>query len=140
MARSRSHRVDEGRYEVVGNRLNGKSVLLFYDTFTSGANAFSALDALRPTKARVAIVVIGRHFKPDWSPNTRAYYDVARNLPFDLGFCALCDRRPEAQLTAGGSPKRTSRERKHWQPKPPPWEPQEPPSWLDEYPEDEILF
>ncbi len=92
------HLVDEQRYDFRGERLRGRNVLLFDDTFTSGANVFSALDALAPTRAKVAVAVIGRHFDPDWSDATKRYEAHARSLPFDFGVCVKCDNRPQAKM------------------------------------------
>lgn len=93
-----SHRINEQRYDVRGTRLHGRNVLLFDDTFTSGANVFSALDSLAPTRAKVAVAIIGRHFDPDWSDATKRYFSKARSLSFDFEVCALCDSRPESRL------------------------------------------
>jgi len=70
-------------------RLNGESVLLIDDTWTTGANAQSAAAALKRAGAgAVAVVVIGRHLKRDWSHNDARLRAVAR--PFDWDTCACC--------------------------------------------------
>lgn len=57
---------DPGRYVATG-RLDGKDVLLVDDTWTTGGRAQSAASALREAGARtVALVVIGRHIRPEW--------------------------------------------------------------------------
>lgn len=99
-----SHRINEQRYDFRGTRLRERNVLLFDDTFTSGANVFSALDALAPTRAKVAVAIIGRHFDPDWSDATKRYFAKARSLPFDFEVCALCDNRPDARLAVTEKP------------------------------------
>jgi predicted amidophosphoribosyltransferase len=123
-ASGEAHRINEERYDYRGSRLDGRSVLLFDDTFTSGANVFSALDALAPTKAKVAVAIIGRHFDPDWSNETRAYYFKAESLPFDFGVCALCDHRAASRLgglTEGPPAKQVRAESTDWDPNRPPF-------------------
>jgi hypothetical protein len=69
--------------------LDGQSVLLIDDTWTTGASAQSAAAALkRAGAARVAAVVIGRHLKRDWHDNSRQLRRIPR--PFDWSRCALC--------------------------------------------------
>jgi predicted amidophosphoribosyltransferase len=96
-----AHEIDEQRYDFRGDRLRERNVLLFDDTFTSGANVFSALDALAPTRAKVAVAIIGRHFDPEWSAATRQYHAHVSSLPFTFKVCALCDQRREARLPTG---------------------------------------
>jgi hypothetical protein len=60
------HEYDPGRY-VATERSDGKDVLLVDDTWTTGGRAQSAAWALREAGARsVALVVIGRHIRPEW--------------------------------------------------------------------------
>jgi hypothetical protein len=102
-----SHRVDEQRYDYRGDRLDGRPVLLFDDTFTSGGNVFSALDALAPTRAKIAVAIIGRHFDPSYSNATMHYYEHAMSIPFHFDVCALCDDRSISQLPAADPPNPT---------------------------------
>jgi predicted amidophosphoribosyltransferase len=68
--------------------LDGASVLLIDDTWTTGANARSAAAALRSAGATtVAAVVIGRHLHRDWQDNDRRLR--ALTSPFDWDSCAL---------------------------------------------------
>jgi hypothetical protein len=78
---------DPARYEPA-RRLSGETVLLVDDTWTTGANAQSAAEALKSAGAgAVAAVVIGRHVNRDWDENDRRL----RALPgFDWNRCALC--------------------------------------------------
>jgi phosphoribosylpyrophosphate synthetase len=57
---------------IPGSDIAGSSVLLFDDTWTTGAHAQSAAWALkRAGAARVAILVIGRHFVPSFAENNK---------------------------------------------------------------------
>src|SRR5450755_875795 len=68
--------------------LDGHSVLLIDDTWTTGGNAQSAAAALRRAGAgRIAAVVIGRHLNREWGHNDRRLRELAR--PFDWGRCAV---------------------------------------------------
>lgn len=76
------------KYEATGP-LNGKSVLLIDDTWTTGANAQSAAAALKAAGAGpVATVVIGRHVNREWRSNDRHLRALAR--PFDWARCCNC--------------------------------------------------
>lgn len=77
----------------------GYTILLLDDTLTTGASALSAAGALQAAgAARVGIVVLGRHFRPDFK-RCRLYHDEARREHFDPAWCALCDpRRPDSPL------------------------------------------
>ena len=76
---------------VARERLEGRSVLLVDDTWTTGASAQSAAAALRSAGAeRVAAVVIGRHINAGWHDNARRLR--AMETPFDWQHCALCAR------------------------------------------------
>jgi hypothetical protein len=69
--------------------IEGRSVLLIDDTWTTGASAQSAAAALKAAGAdRVAAVVIGRHLNREWHENDRRIRGIAR--PFDWSRCALC--------------------------------------------------
>jgi hypothetical protein len=69
--------------------LNGETVLLIDDTWTSGANAQSAAAALKNAGAEaVAAVVIGRHLNREWHENDRRLRGITR--PFDWQRCAIC--------------------------------------------------
>lgn len=73
---------------------SGHSVLLVDDTWTSGSSALSAAASLLSAGApEVAILVLGRWFKPDWSEGHR-YLSCATSLGFDVGSCTYCDQRP----------------------------------------------
>jgi predicted amidophosphoribosyltransferase len=83
-----AHTFDRGRYEATRS-INGSSVLLIDDTWTTGANAQSAAAALKQAGAgAVAAVVIGRHLNRDWHENDRRLRSLCR--PFDWSSCALC--------------------------------------------------
>jgi len=70
--------------------LNGESVLLIDDTWTTGANAQSAAAALKRAGAGpVAAVVIGRYVNREWHANDRRLQTLAQ--PFDWTRCGLCD-------------------------------------------------
>ena len=74
------------KFEAISN-LEGQSVLLIDDTWTTGANARSAAAALKGAGAKtVAAVVIGRYLKRDWSDNDRRLN--ALSSPFDWQTCA----------------------------------------------------
>ncbi len=69
--------------------LQGESVLLIDDTWTTGANAQSAAAALKSASAgTVAAVVIGRHLNREWHENDRRLRGISR--PFDWKRCAVC--------------------------------------------------
>lgn len=81
-------RFDPSRY-VAAARVDGASVLLIDDTWTTGASANSAAAALRAAGAQhVAAVVIGRHLNREWFDNDRRLRGLAQ--PFDWGHCPLC--------------------------------------------------
>lgn len=84
----------EHKYEPT-RPLEGRSVLLVDDTWTTGANAQSAAAALKAAGAgTVAAVVLGRHLNRSWQQNDRRLADLPR--PFDWGACAHheANRRP----------------------------------------------
>lgn len=69
--------------------LNGESVLLIDDTWTTGANAQSAAAALKSAgSGPVAAVVIGRHLNPGWGCNAERLRSFER--PFDWRLCGRC--------------------------------------------------
>jgi hypoxanthine phosphoribosyltransferase len=69
--------------------LNGESVLLIDDTWTTGASAQSAAAALKQAGAgKVGAVVIGRHVNRDWGENDRRLRAIPR--PFAWERCVLC--------------------------------------------------
>ncbi len=70
-------------------RLEGESVLLIDDTWTTGASGQSAAAALKSAGAgTVAILVIGRHVNRDWGENDRLLRALER--PFDWERCVFC--------------------------------------------------
>jgi predicted amidophosphoribosyltransferase len=84
------------RYEAIES-LNGESVLLVDDTWTTGANAQSAAATLKAAGAgRVAAVVIGRHVNREWHDTDRRLRTLPQ--PFRWDHCALCapETAPEA--------------------------------------------
>jgi predicted amidophosphoribosyltransferase len=67
--------------------LDGQSVLLIDDTWTTGASARSAAASLKVAGAgAVAALVIGRHLHRDWGQNDRRLRELTR--PFDWRHCA----------------------------------------------------
>jgi hypothetical protein len=76
---------DPGRF--AAERITGASVVLFDDTWTSGASATSTAAALRLAGARsVAVIVLGRHLD---APGGRDDRFSPRAMPFRLGLCAV---------------------------------------------------
>jgi predicted amidophosphoribosyltransferase len=76
------------KFEVTTN-LDGRSVLLIDDTWTTGSSAQSAAAALKLAGAGpIAAVVIGRHLNREWHQNDRRLRGIAQ--PFDWAQCALC--------------------------------------------------
>lgn len=74
---------------VAARPLDGASVLLIDDTWTTGASAQSAAATLRNAGAkRTAAVVIGRHLNREWHQNDRRLRGIAQ--PFEWRKCALC--------------------------------------------------
>ena len=79
-----------GEKFVATRPIEGCSVLLIDDTWTTGSSAQSAAAALKAAGAdRTAAVVIGRHLNREWHENDRRIRGIAR--PFDWNRCALCD-------------------------------------------------
>jgi predicted amidophosphoribosyltransferase len=88
-AASQPRRFDVGRFEIC-RELDGDSVLLIDDTWTTGANAQSAAAALKAAGApAVAAVVIGRYLNEDWQDNRTRLRALPR--PFRWESCALDD-------------------------------------------------
>jgi hypothetical protein len=82
------HVFDFGKYEATRS-LQGSSVLLIDDMWTTGANAQSAAAALKTAGAGpVAAVVVGRHLNRDWHENDRRLRSICG--AFDWSSCALC--------------------------------------------------
>lgn len=75
--------------------LSGSSVLLLDDTWATGGHAQSAAYALTAAGAeKVALVVIGRHIRPEYEPvkgSGETCEDLLDGLPepFDWGTCAV---------------------------------------------------
>ncbi len=81
--------VDPGRF-TVEDSVRGARILLFDDTFTSGASAFAAAAALRQAgAAEVRALVIGRHVRPD-RPDSRALVERLVGRSWTLLGCARC--------------------------------------------------
>jgi hypothetical protein len=81
--------VDPGKYNPTRD-LDGGSVLLIDDTWTTGSNAQSAVAALKTAGAsRVAVIVIGRHIHEDYKQNAARLKELPRT--FDWSTCALHD-------------------------------------------------
>lgn len=73
--------------------LSGRRVLLVDDTWASGGHAQSAATALKAAGATtVALIVIGRHVRPDWQVTEgETSGDLLEKLPrqFDWNICAV---------------------------------------------------
>ena len=79
--------------------IDGRSVLLIDDTWTTGASAQSAAAALKAAGGgAVAAIVIGRHLNREWHENDKRIRGIAR--PFDWSKCALC-ADPTTPASAG---------------------------------------
>lgn len=89
-ARTDSRRsLDPAQFTVKGS-LQGRTVLLLDDTFTSGAKLFSAAASLRNSGATVAgPVVIGRHIQRSW-PDSSELLTWLEKRPWDATRCARC--------------------------------------------------
>ena len=82
---------DPARYRPT-RRLDGGTVLLIDDMWTSGASAESAAAALLAAGAQtVAAVVVARHLNRGWRENDVHLRRLAAN-GFDADLCALCAR------------------------------------------------
>jgi predicted amidophosphoribosyltransferase len=84
-----SHRFGADRYRAT-RRLNGESVLLIDDMWTTGASAQSAAAALRRAGAgSVAVVTIARHLNRAWHQNDSRLRAISRSESSTAG-CAFC--------------------------------------------------
>lgn len=106
---SRESRLD--RY-FVREQLQGKSVLLVDDQWTSGGHAQSAACALKLAGAgSVAVVALGRHFdrkmdRQDYKTAAEEYYRAARTQGWSWTTCCLCSpvtprRRTRPDIISG---------------------------------------
>lgn len=90
------HVFDPTKFDAL-SQLNGESVLLIDDTWTTGANAQSAAAALKRAGAgAVAAVVIGRHLKREWQQNNIRLAELLE--PFDWTGCACCTAESSAGM------------------------------------------
>jgi predicted amidophosphoribosyltransferase len=90
---------DPEKFEPVAP-LDGETVLLIDDTWTTGASAQSAAAALKAAGAGVvAALVIGRHVNREWGRNDR--HLRALPIPHDWDLCPLC--APETGATRGST-------------------------------------
>jgi predicted amidophosphoribosyltransferase len=88
---AKPHELDPERFTSL-RRLDGESVLLVDDTWTTGANAQSAATALKVAGAGpVAAVVVGRHLNREWGDNEHRL--SASERPFRWDECAFCTPR-----------------------------------------------
>jgi hypothetical protein len=84
-----SHSIAADRYLATRALRGGPAVLLIDDTWTTGGNAQSAALALRAAgAAKVAIVVIGRHFDRSFR-DCETYYQQAKSTRFTWDSCCL---------------------------------------------------
>jgi predicted amidophosphoribosyltransferase len=87
--RAPSHAIAADRYRATRALQHDPAVLLIDDTWTTGGNAQSAALALRAAgAAKVAIVVIGRHFDRGFR-NCEPYYQQAKAVKFTWDSCCL---------------------------------------------------
>jgi predicted amidophosphoribosyltransferase len=94
------HTFNANRF-VATRALEGESVLLIDDTWTTGANAQSAAAALKRAGAGpTAVVVVGRHLNREWHENDRRLAQLRGR--FDWERCARCSE--VATPTSSGSP------------------------------------
>jgi hypothetical protein len=83
------HSLAGNRYLAIRALQGEPAVLLIDDTWTTGGNAQSAALALRAAgAAKVAVVVIGRHFDRGFR-DCEAYYQQARSTRFTWDSCCL---------------------------------------------------
>jgi hypothetical protein len=84
-----SHTLAVDRYRATRALRDEPAVLLIDDTWTTGGNAQSAVLALRSAgAAKVAIVVVGRHFDRSFR-NCETYYQRAKAVKFTWDSCCL---------------------------------------------------
>jgi hypothetical protein len=87
--------LDHGKFDatafaVTGSGSDLRRVVVFDDTFTTGAAVFSAASALRAQGIEVAAaVVIGRHVNPLFAPNIRML-EWLRQTRWSRARCVLC--------------------------------------------------
>ncbi len=82
-------KVDPGKFSPARD-VDGESVLLIDDTWTTGSNAQSAAAALKTAGAsQVAVLVIGRHIHAEYKQNAARLKELPRT--FDWSSCALHD-------------------------------------------------
>jgi len=87
-----------GRYRAVHAITGHPAVLLIDDTWTTGGRAQSAAIALHDAgAAKVAVVVLGRHFGRDFGSG-ETYYQQAKALKFSWDRCCL-DMDPPVDST-----------------------------------------
>jgi predicted amidophosphoribosyltransferase len=87
--RASSHTLAADRYQASRTLPDGPAVLLIDDTWTTGGNAQSAALSLRSAgAAKVAVVVIGRHFDRGFR-NCETYYQQAKAIKFSWDSCCL---------------------------------------------------
>jgi predicted amidophosphoribosyltransferase len=90
----------EAKFEPTTKPVQGRSILLIDDTWTTGASAQSAAAALKQAGAGpTAAIVLGRHLNREWHENDRRLRGIAR--PFDWAACALCAEPIAAMRRAG---------------------------------------
>ena len=93
------------RYKLVASQVEGRSVLLLDDTFTSGRSIAAAHSALVEGGAEIlGPLVIGRHFRPDYWANERLW-NCLKGRKWSLDECGLCgpvdcrdESRPQAMF------------------------------------------
>jgi hypothetical protein len=79
----------DAKFKATTKPLQGHTILLIDDTWTTGASAQSAAAALKAAGAgAIAAVVIGRHLNREWHQNDRRLRGIAQ--PFEWAKCALC--------------------------------------------------
>jgi len=88
-AGSPAHSLVADRYRVTRVLRGDPAVLLIDDTWTSGGNSQAAALALRAAgAAKIAIVVIGRHFDRSFR-DCESYYQQAKARKFTWDTCCL---------------------------------------------------
>ena len=88
-AMAKAHSLLADRYRPTRALRNDPGVLLVDDTWTTGGNAHSAAIALKEAgAAKVAIVVLGRHFDRSFG-RSEEYYQQAKSRKFTWDTCCL---------------------------------------------------
>lgn len=86
---SRDDGIDPSRYNIVQN-LTGQHVLLFEDTWVTGANPLSSAVALKQAGAQyVSLIVLGRYIAPANYPIHAQWLSENRIVPYDVNFCPV---------------------------------------------------